>query len=65
MKVGSDQPRFRAVVRRLAREISGLGLSRRTRGSQSEDGAGLVLVTEARGFLAGLGTDIEREADRV
>jgi hypothetical protein len=65
MKVGSDQPRFRAVVRRLAREASGSGRDRRARGSPSDNGVGHVLVTAARGFLAGLETDVEREGDRV
>jgi AbrB family looped-hinge helix DNA binding protein len=64
----SVSPKFQIVVPRRIREAQGLRPGQKMRALLHGDRVELiplVPLTAARGFLAGIDTGVEREADRV
>lgn len=68
MTVVTLSPKFQVVIPKAIREALGLRPGQKIQVIQYEDRIELVPIRpieEARGFLKGIDTSVEREADRV
>jgi AbrB family looped-hinge helix DNA binding protein len=64
----SVSPKFQVVIPREIREALGIKVGQRMQALRHQDRVELIPLrhlSQARGFLAGLDTTVEREGDRV